>query len=33
MNQIERRDRGLAYVSDEAVMEEQKVCQIGRAHV
>lgn len=27
MNQIERRDRGLAYVSDEAVMEEQKVCR------
>lgn len=27
MNQIERRDSGLAYVSDEAVMEEQKVCR------
>lgn len=27
MNQIERRDLGMAYVSDEAVMEEQKVCR------
>lgn len=27
MDQIERRDLGMAYVSDEAVMEEQKVCR------
>lgn len=27
MNQIERRDKGLAYVSDESVMEEQKICR------
>lgn len=27
MNQIERRDQGLAYVSDESVMEEQKICR------
>lgn len=27
MNQIERRDLGMAYVSDDAVMEEQKVCR------
>ncbi|MCP1102776.1 acetyltransferase-like isoleucine patch superfamily enzyme [Aequitasia blattaphilus] len=27
MNNIERRDLGLAYLSDEAVMEEQKVCR------
>lgn len=27
MNQIERRNLGMAYVSDESVMEEQKVCR------
>lgn len=27
MNQIERRDLGMAYISDESVMEEQKVCR------
>lgn len=27
MNQIERRDAGMAYISDEAVMAEQKVCR------
>lgn len=27
MNQIERRDLGMAYVSDESVMEEQKGCR------
>lgn len=27
MNQIERRDSGMAYISDESVMEEQKVCR------
>lgn len=27
MNQIERRDRGLAYISDDSVMEEQKICR------
>lgn len=27
MNQIERRDKGLAYISDESVMEEQKICR------
>lgn len=27
MDQIERRDLGMAYVSDESVMEEQKVCR------
>lgn len=27
MNNIERRDREMAYVSDEAVFEEQKVCR------
>lgn len=27
MNHIERRDAGLPYISDEAVMEEQKVCR------
>ena len=26
MNNIERRDREMAYISDDAVMEEQKVC-------
>lgn len=27
MNNIERRDKGLAYISDEMVMEEQKKCR------
>lgn len=27
MNNIERRDREMAYISDDAVMEEQKVCR------
>lgn len=27
MNQIERRDQGMAYVSDDSVMDEQKVCR------
>ena len=27
MNNIERRDREMAYISDEAVMEEQKKCR------
>ena len=27
MNNLERRDRGLPYISDEAVMEEQKECR------
>lgn len=27
MNQIERRDKELPYISDDAVMEEQKVCR------
>lgn len=27
MNNIERRDLGIAYISDESVMEEQKVCR------
>ena len=27
MNNIERRDREMAYISDESVMEEQKVCR------
>lgn len=27
MNQIERRDLGMAYISDESVMEEQKGCR------
>lgn len=27
MNQKERRDQGLPYISDESVMEEQKVCR------
>ncbi len=27
MNNIERRDREMAYISDEAVMEEQKACR------
>ena len=27
MTNIERRDKGMAYISDEAVMEEQKVCR------
>lgn len=27
MNHIERRDQGMAYISDEAVMEEQKGCR------
>lgn len=27
MNNIERRDLGMAYISDDAVMEEQKVCR------
>ena len=27
MNNIERRDRQMAYISDDAVMEEQKVCR------
>lgn len=27
MNQVERRDAGMAYVSDDSVMEEQKVCR------
>ena len=27
MDNIERRDREMAYISDESVMEEQKVCR------
>ena len=27
MNQIERRDAGLAYISDDSVFEEQKKCR------
>ena len=27
MNNIERRDKGLAYISDSSIMEEQKVCR------
>ena len=27
MNQKERRDKGLPYISDDAVFEEQKVCR------
>jgi len=27
MNNIERRDAGLVYISDNAVFEEQKVCR------
>ena len=27
MNNIERRDKGLAYISDPSIMEEQKVCR------
>ena len=27
MDNIERRDREMAYISDDAVMEEQKVCR------
>ena len=27
MNQIERRDKELAYISDQAVMDEQKTCR------
>lgn len=27
MNHIERRDAGMAYISDESVMEEQKICR------
>lgn len=27
MNNIERRDKELPYISDESVMEEQKVCR------
>ena len=27
MNNLERRDAQMAYISDEAVMEEQKVCR------
>ncbi len=27
MNNIERRDREMAYISDESVMEEQKICR------
>lgn len=27
MNNIERRDLGMAYISDDSVMEEQKVCR------
>lgn len=27
MDNISRRDAGMAYISDESVMEEQKVCR------
>ena len=27
MNNLERRDAQMAYISDESVMEEQKVCR------
>lgn len=27
MNHIERRDHGMAYIADEEVMEEQRVCR------
>ena len=27
MNNIERRDKGLAYISDDSIMEEQKKCR------
>ena len=31
MNQIERRDAGLAYISDDSVFEEQKKVQTNSA--
>ena len=31
MNQIERRDAGLAYISDDSVFEEQKKMQTNSA--